>query len=57
MSEHLRETSENALADQYYANRHEDGEWGEPEPLEKPARLGAVRALAPYPPGQPRQAS
>jgi len=33
------EPTEEELADRYYRRRHEEGDWGEPELLEKPARL------------------
>jgi predicted component of type VI protein secretion system len=33
------QTTETQLAERYYERRDDDGEWGEPEPLEKPARL------------------
>lgn len=32
-------TPEAELAERYYERRDDDGDWGEPEPLEKPARL------------------
>jgi predicted component of type VI protein secretion system len=31
--------TEAELAERYYDRRHADGDWGEPEPLDKPVRL------------------
>jgi hypothetical protein len=33
------EITEAELAERYYDRRHEDSDWAEPEPVEKPARL------------------
>jgi hypothetical protein len=39
MSDDAMRLGETALADWYYERRNREGEWGEPEPLERPARL------------------
>lgn len=33
------QTNENELADRYYERRHDDDEWADPEPVDRPARL------------------
>jgi len=39
------QTSEAELAEVYYERRHEDSDWNEPEPLEKPARLDVTLSV------------
>lgn len=42
MSKQVRrdeQTSESERAERYYARRHEDGDWDEPDALDKPPRL------------------
>jgi len=42
---HGEQTSEAELAERYYERRHEDSDWGEPQALEKPARLDVTLSV------------